>query len=79
MRVMVFVKATEDSEAGVMPTTELFEAMDRLDGWDYPRTIDKVLVASDTSRLGMLVLAAVLAINVAIWTLPGPGRPPARS
>jgi hypothetical protein len=27
MRVMVFVKATEDSEAGVMPTTELFEAM----------------------------------------------------
>ena len=27
MRVMVFVKATADSEAGVMPTTELFEAM----------------------------------------------------
>ncbi|PXA84540.1 dehydrogenase [Nostoc sp. 3335mG] len=27
MRVMVFVKATEDSEAGRMPTTELFEAM----------------------------------------------------
>jgi len=27
MRVMVFVKATEDSEAGVMPTTELIEAM----------------------------------------------------
>ena len=27
MRVMVFVKATEDSEAGAMPTTELFEAM----------------------------------------------------
>lgn len=23
--------------------SELFEAMDRLDGWDYPRTIDKVL------------------------------------
>jgi hypothetical protein len=29
MRVMVLVKATEDSEAGVMPTTELFEAMGR--------------------------------------------------
>lgn len=29
MRVMVFVKATEDSEKGVMPTTELFEAMGR--------------------------------------------------
>ncbi|MBZ9935046.1 YciI family protein [Mesorhizobium sp. BR1-1-16] len=29
MRVMVFVKATADSEAGVMPTTELFEAMGR--------------------------------------------------
>ena len=27
MRVMVLVKATEDSEAGVMPTTELIEAM----------------------------------------------------
>ncbi len=29
MRVMVLVKATEDSEAGVMPSTELFEAMGR--------------------------------------------------
>lgn len=27
MRVMVFVKATADSEAGIMPATELFEAM----------------------------------------------------
>lgn len=27
MRVMVMVKATKDSENGVMPTTELFEAM----------------------------------------------------
>ena len=27
MRVMVLVKATADSEAGVMPTTELIEAM----------------------------------------------------
>ncbi len=27
MRVMVIVKATTDSEAGVMPTTELLEAM----------------------------------------------------
>ena len=27
MKVMVLVKATEDSEAGVMPSTELFEAM----------------------------------------------------
>ena len=29
MRVMVFVKATEDSEQGVMPPAELFEAMGR--------------------------------------------------
>ena len=29
MRVMVMVKATRDSEAGVMPTTELLEAMGR--------------------------------------------------
>ena len=27
MRVVVFVKATEDSEAGIMPPNELFEAM----------------------------------------------------
>jgi hypothetical protein len=27
MRVMVMVKATKDSEQGVLPTTELFEAM----------------------------------------------------
>lgn len=27
MRVMVFVKATADGEAGVMPPTEMFEAM----------------------------------------------------
>jgi hypothetical protein len=27
MRVMVIVKASEESEAGVMPSTELFEAM----------------------------------------------------
>jgi len=29
MRVMVFAKATEDSEKGVLPTAEAFEAMDR--------------------------------------------------
>ena len=29
MRVMVIAKATEDSEKGVPPTTEAFEAMDR--------------------------------------------------
>lgn len=29
MRVMVLVKATSDSEAGVMPPTELFVAMER--------------------------------------------------
>lgn len=29
MRVMVFVKATEDSEKGVLPTTAAFEAMGR--------------------------------------------------
>jgi hypothetical protein len=29
MRVMVIVKATKDSEAGMMPTTEMFAAMGR--------------------------------------------------
>ncbi len=30
MRVMVFIKATEESEAGALPPTEAFEAMDRI-------------------------------------------------
>ena len=29
MRVMVLVKATEDSEQGILPAPELFEAMDK--------------------------------------------------
>jgi hypothetical protein len=29
MRVMVLVKATDDSEKGILPTTEMWEAMDR--------------------------------------------------
>ena len=29
MRVMVFVKASKDSEAGVMPTLQMITAMDR--------------------------------------------------
>ena len=29
MRVMVIVKATEDSEKGILPTTEMFEVMGR--------------------------------------------------
>jgi hypothetical protein len=29
MRVMVFIKANEDSEAGVMPSTEIFAAMQK--------------------------------------------------
>lgn len=32
MRVMVLVKATADSEAGIMPSNELFEAMGRFNG-----------------------------------------------
>jgi len=29
MRVMVLVKATEDSEKGILPRTEMFESMGR--------------------------------------------------
>ena len=29
MRVMVLVKATKDSEAGILPSTDLLEAMGR--------------------------------------------------
>ena len=32
MRVMVLVKATADSEAGLMPETEMFEAIDTYQG-----------------------------------------------
>jgi hypothetical protein len=32
VRVMVFVKATDDSEKGILPTTEMWEAMDRFNG-----------------------------------------------
>lgn len=31
MRVMVFVKATEDSERGVLPSAEMLEAMAAMD------------------------------------------------
>ncbi len=41
MRVMVFVKATEDSEKGILPTTEALEALDvsdvAADSADYPQ------------------------------------------
>jgi hypothetical protein len=30
MRVMVLAKATDDSEKGILPTTEMWEAMDKL-------------------------------------------------
>ena len=40
MRVMVFVKATEDSEKGIQPTAEtaeMFEAMGRFErSWSRP-------------------------------------------
>ena len=32
MRVIVLVKAAADSDAGIMPTTELLEAMGRYNG-----------------------------------------------
>lgn len=38
MRVMVLVKATEDSEKGILPTPEMFEAMGR-----YNEELDKAV------------------------------------
>ena len=39
MRVMVFVKATEDSEAGRMPPSTLLEAMGRFKrNWSRPES-----------------------------------------
>jgi hypothetical protein len=36
MRVMVFVKATDDSEKGILPTTEALEAMGRYNAENDP-------------------------------------------
>ncbi|MCW5777852.1 MAG: hypothetical protein KIS87_15555, partial [Phycisphaeraceae bacterium] len=43
MRVMVIVKATEDSEKGLMPTNEMFEAMGRF---------NEALIAAGIMRSG---------------------------
>ena len=46
MRVMVFVKATEDSEKGILPTKELLEAMGR-----YNEELTEALFAGQAHRL----------------------------
>ena len=61
MRVMVIVKATKDSEAGIMPTTELLEAMGRLFGTDgvrgeFGRDLTTGL-ARDLGRAAVVVLS----------------------
>jgi hypothetical protein len=65
MRVMVFVKATEDSEKGITPTKEtaaMFEAMGRFN--------DELIVA------GLFVMAAGLkpSSNAKRIAFNGPGR-----
>src|SRR4029453_13615541 len=44
MRVMVLVKATNDSEAGIMPSTELLEAMGK---FNEELVNDGILVAGE--------------------------------
>lgn len=46
MRVMVLVKATEDSEKGILPTPEMFEAMGR-----YNEELDKAGILRDADGL----------------------------
>ncbi len=58
MRVMVFVKATVDSEAGVMPTTELLEAMGR-----YNELLIKEGIMVDGAGLKPTKLAKRVAFN----------------
>jgi hypothetical protein len=62
MRVMVFVKATEDSEAGVMPPTEMFEAMG---------TFNEELVAAGLMLAGDGLKPSAQGKRVAF---DGPGR-----
>ena len=62
MRVVVFVKATEDSERGVPPTTEAFEAMDRF--------------TEDLVKAGVMVAGAGLRPSAQAKRIAfdGPGR-----
>jgi hypothetical protein len=44
MRVMVLVKASKDSEAGVMPTQQMWEEMDQFNEELYsPEDVDEIV------------------------------------
>lgn len=62
MRVMVFVKATEDSETGVLPTAEAFAAMDKYN--------------EDLARAGVMLAGAGLKPTAQAKRIAfdGPGR-----
>lgn len=62
MRVMVFAKATEDSEKGVPPTAEAFEAMERFN--------------EELARAGVLLAGAGLKSTAQAKRIvcDGPGR-----
>ena len=62
MKVMVLVKATADSEAGVMPTTELFEAMGKF---------NEALVDAGVMLAGEGLHPSARGVRVAF---DGPGR-----
>lgn len=62
MRVMVFVKATADSEAGVMPSTEMLEAMGK-----YNELLIKEGIMVDGAGLKPTKLGKRVAFD-------GPGR-----
>ena len=65
MRVMVLVKATKDSEAGIMPSIELLEAMGKYN----QELVDAGILAHDvldrlnegTNRHGILLSRILLA------------------
>ena len=50
MRVMVLVKATEDSEQGILPTTEMFEAMGRFNDELRPPPPSAIGTLSDAQQ-----------------------------
>ena len=62
MRVMVFVKATEDSEKGILPTAELLEAMGK-----YNEELVKAGIMLAGAGLKPTMQAKRIAFN-------GPGR-----
>ena len=56
MRVIVFVKATDDSEKGILPTTEMFDRRwaDTMRSWSMPVSCSPPTASSPPRRASVL-------------------------